>query len=126
MNFALWVIAGLLAAIFLASGAMKLAQSKERLVGSGMAALEDYGPGTIKALAVLEVLGAAGLILPAVFGVAPVLVPIAAVGLALFAMGLVVVHSRRREAQGAVTAVVLLALAVVVAWGRFGAYAFTA
>jgi len=37
MNITLWVIAGLLAAAFVAAGAMKLAQPKAKLAESGMA-----------------------------------------------------------------------------------------
>jgi uncharacterized membrane protein YhfC len=125
MNVTLWAIAGLLAAVFLASGAMKLVQSKERLVASSMPALAAFSGGGIKAIGALEVLAAAGLILPAVSDIAPVLVPLAAVGSALLMVGASIVHLRRHEAKGIATTVVLLALAVLVAWGRFGPYSFT-
>jgi hypothetical protein len=51
-------------------------------------------------------------------------VPLAATGLALVMVGAAVVHARRKENQMIVANVVLLALAVFVAWGRFGPYAF--
>ena len=69
-------------------------------------------------------LGAIGLILPAVLDVAPVLVPVAAVGLALVMVGAATTHLRRKETPMVVLNVVLLALALFVAWGRFGPYAF--
>lgn len=73
----------------------------------------------------MEVLGALGLILPALLGVATVLVPIAATGLALVMVGAAVVHVRRGDGvQAAIPSLVLAALAAVVAWGRFGPYAF--
>jgi uncharacterized membrane protein YphA (DoxX/SURF4 family) len=124
MNVVLWVIAVLLAAAFLGAGAMKLLQSKEKLAASGMAWTEDFSAGQIKTIGALELLGAAGLILPAVLDVLPILVPIAAAGLAVTMAGAVVVHARRGENQGIVPAAVLLVLSVVVAWGRFGPYAF--
>lgn len=125
MNIALWIIAGLLAVAFLANGAMKLIQPKEKLVASGMGALEDFSAGAVKAIGALEVLAAVGLILPAVLDIAPVLVPLAAVGVVLLMVGAIITHLRRHETQGLVLPLVLLALAVFVAWGRFGPQSFT-
>jgi len=125
MNIALWIVAGLLAVLFLASGSMKLIQSKEKLVASGMGALEPFSPGVIKTIGALEILGAVGLILPAVLDIAPVLVPLAAVGLALLMAGALITHLRRHETQPAVVTLILLALAAFVAWGRFGPHSFT-
>ncbi|KQR17560.1 DoxX family protein [Cellulomonas sp. Leaf334] len=124
MNLALWIAAALLALAFLATGLLKITQSKEKLAAAGMGWTESFSPSTITAIGVAEVLGAIGLILPAVLDVAPVLVPVAAVGLALVMVGAAVTHLRRKETQMVVVNVVLLALAVFVAWGRFGAYAF--
>ena len=124
MNVVLWIVAGVLAAAFLASGLMKLAQPRQKIVESGMGWAGDFSDGAVKAIGALEVLGALGLILPAVFDVATVLVPIAAVGLALVMAGAAVVHARRKETQMVVVNVVLLLLAAFVAWGRFGPYAF--
>ena len=68
---------------------------------------------------------ASRLVLPAVLDVATVLVPMAAIGLALTMVGAVIVHLRHREGLGAaMPAVVLGVLCVVVAWGRLGPYAF--
>ena len=124
MNVVLWIVAGVLAAAFLASGLMKLAQPKKKIVDSGMGWAEDFSDGAVKGIGALEVLGALGLILPAVFDVATVLVPIAATGLALIMLGAAVTHARRKESQMVVVNVVLLILAAFVAWGRFGPYAF--
>ena len=120
MNVVLWIVAGVLAVAFLASGLMKLAQPKKKIVDSGMGWAEDFSDGAVKGIGALEVLGALGLILPAVFDVATVLVPIAATGLALIMLGAAVTHARRKENQMIVINVVLLVLAAFVAWGRFG------
>ncbi|MET0233035.1 MAG: DoxX family protein [Kibdelosporangium sp.] len=126
MNVILWIVAGLLAVAFLASGVMKLSQPKEKLVASSTgAALGDFGAGTIKGIGALEVLAAAGLILPAVLGIAPVLVPLAAIGLVLLMIGAIITHLRRHETQAVVVCLVLLALAGFVVWGRFGPQPFT-
>ncbi len=126
MNIALWIIAGLLAVAFLASGAIKLVQSKEKLVASGMGAVEDFGAGTLKVVGTLEVLAGVGLILPAALDIAPVLVPLAAVGVVLLMVGAVVTHLRRHEIRALIGPLSLLALAVLVAWGRFGPESFVA
>ncbi|MEO3754519.1 DoxX family protein [Streptomyces sp. B6B3] len=125
MNIALWIVAGLLAAAFLASGAVKLVQSREKLVASGMGVVEDLDAGTLKVVGALEVLAAAGLILPAAFDIAPVLVPLAAVGVVLLMVGAVVMHLRRDEARVIAMPLILLVLGAVVAWGRFGPESFT-
>lgn len=125
MNLVLWIVSCLLAVVFLASGAMKLIQPKEKLVASGLAVLDDFSPGAIKAIGVLEVLAAAGLVLPAALDIAPVLVPLAAVGVVLLMVGATIVCLRRRETRTVVVNLVLLALAGLVAWGRFGPQSFT-
>jgi uncharacterized membrane protein YphA (DoxX/SURF4 family) len=125
VNIVLWIIAALLAVAFLASGVVKLTQSREKLVTSGMGFAEDFSAGAVKAIGALEVLAAVGLILPAVLDIAPVLVPLAAVGLVLLMVGAIITHLRRHEAKAIVVNLALLALAGLVAWGRFGPQSFT-
>jgi hypothetical protein len=124
VNVVLWIVAGVLALAFLGAGFMKLAQPRKKLIDSGMGWAADFSDGAVKAIGALEVAGALGLILPALFDVATVLVPIAATGLAVIMIGAAVVHARRKESQMIIVNVVLLVLALVVAWGRFGPYAF--
>ncbi|GEC05029.1 hypothetical protein SSP24_26840 [Streptomyces spinoverrucosus] len=125
MNVALWTVAALLALVFLGAGAAKLAQPKEKLTASpSMAWANDFAPGAIKTIGLLEVLAAIGLVLPAAVDIAPTLVPLAASGLALTMFGAAITHSRRGEFQPVVVNVVLLALAIFLAWGRFGPHAF--
>jgi len=123
VNVFLWIVAGLLALAFLGAGAMKLSQPREKLAAS-MGWVNDFSAPMVKTIGALEVLGALGLILPAVTGIAPILTPLAAVGLLLIMIGAIVTHLRRGEARTIVVNVVLLLLAAVVAWGRFGPYAF--
>ena len=125
MNIALWIIAGLLAVAFLAGGAVKVIQPKEKLVASGMGFAEDFSAGSVKAIGVLEVLAGVGLIMPAVLDVAPVLVPLAAVGVVLLMVGAMITHLLRHEARLIVVSLTMLALAALVAWGRFGPQSFT-
>ncbi len=125
MNVVLWIIAGVLAAAFLAAGLMKVAQPKEKIVASGMGWAEAFSPATIKLIGALEIAAAVGLVLPALLGIVPVLVPLAALGLVLLMLGAIVTHARRSELPMAAVNAVLLVLAAVVAWGRFGPHSFT-
>lgn len=125
MNTVLWIIAGLLAVIFLAAGMMKLAKPKDELAANpNMAWSADLSPAAIKTIGALEVLAAIGLIAPALLGVAPILVPLAALGIVALMIGAAITHARRKEPQSVGLNVALLVLAAIVAWGRFGPYAF--
>ena len=124
MNITLWIIAGLLALAFLAAGAMKLAKSRAQLAESGMAWTEDFSDTQVKLIGLVEVLGAIGLILPAALGIAEILTPLAAAGLALTMLGATVVHARRGEKSNTPVTLVLAALAAFVAVMRFGPYSF--
>jgi uncharacterized membrane protein YphA (DoxX/SURF4 family) len=125
MNLALWIIAIVLAVAFAASGLMKQFVPKDKLVTSGQGWAQDFSPTGIRLIGLAEILGAIGLVVPAAVHIAPILVPLAAVGLALVMAGAAAVHARRKEAPNVAVNAVLLVLAVVVAWGRFGPYTFT-
>lgn len=124
MNVVLWIVAGLLAAAFVAAGGTKLATPRKQLEPK-MPWMADATDAQVKAIGAVEVLGALGLVLPAALDIAPVLTPLAAVGLALIMAGATVVHLRRGDGiAAAVPALVLGLLSLFVAWGRFGPYAF--
>jgi uncharacterized membrane protein YphA (DoxX/SURF4 family) len=125
MNLALWIVATVLAAAFAGSGLMKQFVPKDKLVTSGQGWARDFSPTSIRLIGLAEILGAIGLVLPAAVHIAPILVPLAAVGLVLVMVGAVVVHARRNEPMNIAVNVVLIALAAFVAWGRFGPYSFT-
>ena len=94
MGIALWVVQVLLAAAFLVSGATKLSQPKEKLVKS-MAWVEDFSQPRVRIIGALEVLGAIGILLPALTGILPWLTPLAALGLVLTMIGAALTHLRR-------------------------------
>jgi uncharacterized membrane protein YphA (DoxX/SURF4 family) len=135
MNLALWIVAGLLAVVFLVSGSTKLFVPKKNLDGLlqrvGPAAqtagewTRDFSPRALKTIGVLELLGAVGLILPAALDIAPVLVPLAATGLATIMVGAAIVTYRRQEFKHVLLNLTYLALIAFVAWGRFGPGSFT-
>ena len=121
MDAGLWVAQGLLAVMFLMVGTAKVTKSKEELA-ERLDWVEDFSEGTIKFIGSVEILAAIGLILPSLTGIAPILVPIAATGLVVTQIGAVIVHVRRSEPQMIIGNVVLIALGLFVAWGRFGDY----
>ena len=122
MDIVVWIISGLLALAFLAAGAMKLMRTREQLQPQ-MAYVEDFSDGQIKAIGGLEVAGAIGLILPWLLDIAPILTPLAAVGLVLTMIGAAITHIRRGETSLIVPNVVLGLLALFVAISRFGLFA---
>ncbi|GIG65975.1 DoxX family protein [Phytomonospora endophytica] len=126
MNIALWIVTGLLATAYLGSGVGKLFVRKERIAVFGPSArwTEDFSAAAVKGIGALEVLGAIGLVLPALLDIAPILVPLAATGLAIVMVGAATVRFRRGEFTLMAVDLVYLVLLVFVAWARFGPYAF--
>jgi uncharacterized membrane protein YphA (DoxX/SURF4 family) len=118
VNIVLWICAGLLAAMFLMAGVMKVAMPKEKLLPT-MKWAQPWSVPQLRALGTVEVLGAIGLILPRALNIAPVLTPLAAAGCAVVMIGAVLTHIRMKDYTGTGMPLVLLVLAVVVAAGRF-------
>lgn len=119
MNTVLWIVQILLALAFAAAGAGKLFSTKDKLYAQGMKYVEDFGANSLKAIGSVEILGAAGVILPALTGILPVLTPVAAVGLMLVQSGAAITHGRRKENGIIAVNAVLFLLAAFVAYGRF-------
>ncbi|HEX6257624.1 MAG TPA: DoxX family protein [Euzebyales bacterium] len=124
MNIAVWALQILLGLIFLTAGGIKVATSRDKLLENpNMAWVEDFSAGTVRTIGALEMLAGIGLILPSLLGIAPLLSPLAALGLGIVMVGAAIAHVRRGESQPVVMNVVLLAVAAFVAWARFGPYA---
>jgi hypothetical protein len=120
----IWIAQALLAGVLVTAGAMKLTQPKAKLLSSGgMAWVEDFEQRQIKGIGTLELLAAAGLVLPAALGVAPLLTALAATGVVLLMAGAGVTHARRGETQMLPVNLLLAALALFVAIERFGPHA---
>jgi uncharacterized membrane protein YphA (DoxX/SURF4 family) len=118
MGVVLWAVQVLLAAGFVVSGATKFSQPEEKLVKK-WAWVEDFSQPTVHIIGVLEVLGAIGVVLPALTGIVPSLTPLAALGLVLTMIGAALTHLRRSEYSVITVPMVLLILAAFVAYGRF-------
>ena len=83
---------------------LKLSTPKDVLVQKGLGWSADYSASSVRGIGALEVLGGVGLVLPALVHIVPILVPIAAVGVAFVMAGAVVVHLRRKEIPEALPA----------------------
>src|SRR5437588_7534125 len=118
MNIAIWVVQILLALAFALAGIMKVTQPIAKLA-KNMGFVEDFAPWIVRLIGSLEILGAIGLILPAVTGILPWLTPLAATGLVFTMIGALITHGRRGEYSQIGINVVLLLLALFVAYGRF-------
>jgi hypothetical protein len=127
LNVWLWIVAGLLAAVLMVSTS-KMFVPREKIAAMGGHAAEwvlDFSPGALRAIGALELLAVAGLILPAVLDIAPVLVPVTATCVALLFVGAATMRLRRGEKATVAPDLLYLALAVFLAWGRFGPESFT-
>lgn len=118
MNIVVWIVQGLLALTFLMTGLLKLTQPKEKLTKI-MAFVEDFSPGAVRLIGLVELLGAIGVVLPTLTGILTWLTPLAAVGLAATMVSAASTHWRRKEYQIISINMVLLAMAVFVAYVRF-------
>jgi len=120
MNIALWTVQGLLAFVYLTAGGLKVIRPREKLVATGQLDwMKDHSDAAVKAVGAIEILGALGVILPEATGIAPILTPIAAVGLVIVQIGAMRVHLTRNERQPLPINVILLLLAAFVAVARF-------
>jgi hypothetical protein len=120
METALWIVQALLAAIFLATGMTKLTQPRLKMAAGPMTWAADVNDRQFRTIGLLEVLGAVGVILPAVLGIAPTLTALAAIGLALTMVGAIATHVRMGETDRLLVPIVVLVLALIIAIERFG------
>ena len=109
LNKTLWTLQGLLAALFLFAGTMKLVMPIEAM--EGPVAL----PGALlRFIGVCEVLGGVGLVLPWLLKIRPVLTPIAAAALEPIMIGAVVITVAGGSVAGAaIPFIVALALGAI-------------
>ncbi len=114
MTVVLWIIQGLLAALYLLVGGMKLVLPIEELTA------QIPLPGLfLRFIGVCEVLGALGLLLPGLLRIRPGLTPLAAAGLVLIMLGATVVTLAFMDAALALIPLVTGLLAAFVAYGRW-------
>lgn len=117
MNIALWAVQIILCLIFFMAGRTKAFQYKK--AKSTMPWVNEYPAGFVKFIGWAELIGAAGLILPVILRIPPILMPLSAVGLAIIMMLAAIFHFRRKEYSGIPMNLILLLCALFVAIGRF-------
>jgi hypothetical protein len=113
MNVLLWIAQLLLAAIMVAAGGSKLFLPRARLAEK-MSWTKDAPIALVKLLGLAELLGAFGLILPRLTGIAPILTPIAAGGVSLILIGALATKLRHRDSPALPAVAMLLAVLIVV------------
>ncbi|HEY0217269.1 MAG TPA: DoxX family protein [Cellulomonas sp.] len=115
MTLAYWILAALLAAFYLSSGGVKVLRSRDGLRPM-MAWVDDVPLALVRTVGVLEVLGAVGLVVPPLVGVAPWLALVAAAGLVVLQVGAGGLHLSRGETRQIGLNVGLLLAAGVTVW----------
>ena len=115
MTYALWIVQGLLALIFLFTGGMKLVLPIEVMTEQMPLPLPGW---FLRFIGVAEVLGALGLILPRLLGIRPTLTPLAAAGLVIIMIGATVLTLSGIGVAPALIPLVVGLLAAFVAYGR--------
>ena len=117
MNIALWIVQALLAAMFIMAGFMKAAQPIDALA-EALPWVTSTPVGLVRFIGISEVLGGVGLLLPSIFRIKPSLTALAALGLALVMVLAMGFHGSRGEFDAIGINVVLMGLAIFIAWGR--------
>jgi DoxX-like family len=114
MTYALWIVQGLLALLFLFAGGMKLVLPLEVLTE------QMPLPGLfVRFIGVAEVLGAIGLILPGLLRIRPGLTPLAAAGLVIIMIGATGLGLSVGDVAMTLIPLVVALLAAFVAYGRW-------
>src|SRR5436190_11825613 len=115
MNIVLWIIQILLSLLFLFAGATKFVMPVEEMNRQAPVAL----PGLLlHFIGACEILGALGLILPALVRIKAGLTPLAAAGLAIITLGATVITLKGAIGM-AVLPLVACLLSIFVAYGRW-------
>lgn len=114
MNTGLWIAQLVLCVAFLGAGGMKVFAYRKYKETAGREL--DLSRGMVTFIGISELAGALGLVLPGFSGIAPILTPIAAVGLGIIMLLATGFHLKRKEPPW--PTVVLLVLAGFVAVGR--------
>ncbi|MGZ4582743.1 MAG: DoxX family protein [Mycobacterium sp.] len=118
MNVLLWTLQISLAAIFTASGLAKISMPRDRLLATGQTGIAPFPMPVVRVTAFSELLGAIGIVVPRLVGVAEFLIPAAAGGLAIVMVGAMASHAHLREPRNVAVNVVIFIAAVALAVGR--------
>ena len=115
-NTALWIVQGVLAAMYLLAGIPKLVMSAEQMAAPGPIQLPI---GFIRFIGVCEILGAVGMVVPGLTGIKPGLTPLGAAGLVIIMIGATVINIVDGPAPFAILTAALGAMCAFVVYGRW-------
>jgi uncharacterized membrane protein YphA (DoxX/SURF4 family) len=115
MKILLWIIQTLLGLLFLFAGVMKFVMPVAEMNRQAPIALPGW---FLHFIAACEILGALGLILPALLRIKPGLTPLAAGGLAIITLGATIITIKAGISMAAFPFIVCL-LSLLVAYGRW-------
>ena len=115
MEIAYWIVAGLLGAFYLYAGGKKAVQSKEQLAPM-MGWVDTVPMRLVRVIGVVEILGVAGLVLPPLTGIAPVLATAAALGFLVLQVLAAGLHLSRGEVKETGLNGTLIVLAAAAVW----------
>jgi len=121
LNITLWIIQGLLSALFIMPGIGKISSSKQKHIDDGHLK-EDDSITPIRVLGILELLGCVGIVIPLLTGIAPILTPITAVCFCIIMVAAIYTHTKKKEYKMLPMLVVVLSLSAIVAYFRFATY----
>lgn len=118
MDVALWTAQILLGVGFVVAGFSHAFRFEQFVSSPRMAWARDIGPSNMRVIALFEIAGGIGVLVPAVTRILPWLTPLAAAGLALLMLFAVLFHIRRTEYSATSINALFGAIAVFVALGR--------
>jgi len=120
MNTLLWSCQALLALLFGYSGFCKSIFSERVLIEKkGQTGVAGLPAAFIRFIGISEIMGAAGIILPWMLGVAAVLTPVTAVCFAVIMVFAARIHYRLHEPKNVTTNLVALVMSIFIAYFRF-------
>ena len=117
LHISLWLVQALLGVLFIATGVWKLLTPLAELA-TMIPWAGQVPPGFLLAIALIDLLGGVGLLLPALSRIKPGLTVLAALGCALLQLCAIVFHLSRGEAKNTPFNVLLVGLSLYVFWGR--------
>jgi len=120
MNTILWICQALLCVIFLYSGVIKVSMAPAKIVSMGQTGVAGLPEKSIRLIALSELAGAVGIVLPWLLHQWPVLTPFSAVGFCIIMVCASLIHYRRGEYKTVAGNMFIFFVALLVAVLRFG------
>jgi putative oxidoreductase len=118
LNFTLWLVQGMMAAMFTFAGLVKAFQSLEQL-GAQLPWVNEVPFFLVRFIGIAEFLGGLGLLLPSLLRIKPILTPLAALGIFTIMVLAFIYHVVMGEYDALIINVIFGALALFIAWGRY-------